>query len=226
MIAKQKTSARNVLVVEDDWDARQIYSATLQHAGHTVRTASTVRAARAAVQERRPDVVTLDCRLPDGNGLDLLGAWKRPGHPMAEVPVIVVTAFSEREHFDTATAAGADGFIVKPCPPDALVAFLQRVAMAAKPTRRLPRFRMDDVPLKAPPIVFPCGRPAETATLHRVDATHFQAFCSTCVRPSPVLQGDLQDALRAVVALGWVTGRTGGWSCPVCRSRATDRGAA
>lgn len=219
------TKGKHVLVVEDDFDAQQIYSATLKHSGYTVVTASTVRAAREAARERRPDVVTLDCRLPDGNGIDLLAAWRRPKHEMNGVPVVVVTAFSEREHFDAATAAGADGFIVKPCPPDALVAFLARMAIASRPTRRLPRVRMEDIH-RAPPIVFPCGRPTETATLHRIDASRFQALCATCMRPSPVFRGEIHEALREVVALGWITTRVGGWACPICRSRVTSRGAA
>jgi DNA-binding response OmpR family regulator len=218
-------TGKHVLVVEDDFDAQQIYSATLKHSGYVVVTASTVHAARSAVRERKPDIVTLDCRLPDGNGLDLLATWRQPRHEMSAVPVVVVTAFSEREHFDAATAAGADAFIVKPCPPDALVAFLARIAMAAKPTRRLPRVRMDD-PQRAPPIVFPCGRPTETATLHRIDASRFQALCATCMRPSPVVRGDIQEALREVVGLGWITTRLGSWACPICRTRVTSRGAA
>src|SRR5688572_16487106 len=155
------SSVRRVLVVEDDFDAQQIYAATLRHAGYVVVTAGGIRAAREAVRDKRPDIVTLDCRLPDGNGLDLLASWRQPRNEMATVPVVVVTAFSEREHFDAATAAGADAFIVKPCPPDALTAFLARIASAAKPTRRLPRVRMDDA-MRAPPVVFPCGRPTET----------------------------------------------------------------
>jgi len=214
-----------VLVVEDDYDAQQIYTATLRHANYEVTSATTVADAREAVRTRRPDIVTLDCRLPDGNGLDLLATWKGPRHEMAGVPVVVVTAFSERAHFDAATAAGADAFIVKPCPPDALLAFLARIVMSAKPTRRLPRFRMEDVP-KAPPIVFPCGRPSDTATLHRIDSNRYQALCARCMRPSPVARGDIQDALREFVALGWVTTRTGGWACRVCASRSKDRGAA
>lgn len=219
------TAGKHVLVVEDDYDAQQIYSATLKHAGYVVVGASTVRAAREAVRDRRPDLVTLDCRLPDGNGIDLLASWRQPRNEMAAVPVVVVTAFSEREHFDAATAAGADAFIVKPCPPDALLAFLSRIAIAAKPTRRLPRIRMDDV-LRAPPIVFPCGRPTDTATLHRIDATRYQALCASCLRPSPRLRGEIHEALREVVGLRWITTRTGGWACPVCRSRVTSRGAA
>lgn len=211
---------KHVLVVEDDFDAQQIYSATLKHAGYVVVTASTIRSAREAIRDRRPDIVTLDCHLPDGNGLDLLASWRQPRSDMATVPVIVVTAFSEREHFDAATAAGADAFIVKPCPPEALVAFLARIGVAAKPTRRLPRIKMDATQ-HAPPIVFPCGRPMETATLHRIDATRYQALCATCMRPSPVVRGELHEALREVVGLGWNTTRVGGWACPVCLSRAS-----
>lgn len=215
---------KHVLVVEDDWDAREIYGGVLRHAGHAVTCVGTVRDGAEAARARRPDVVVLDCNLPDGSGLSLLSAWKS-SPAMASIPVIVVTAYSERDHIDAATRAGADAFVVKPCPPDALVAFLDRAVLAAKPTRKLARFRMSSE-VRSPPIVFPCGRDADAATLHRLDATRYQALCASCLRPSPVIHADLYQALREIVALGWTTGRTGGWTCPICRSRATTRGAA
>jgi DNA-binding response OmpR family regulator len=217
---------KHVLVVEDDWDAREIYGAVLRHRGHDVTCVGTVRAGHEAARARRPDVVILDCNLPDGNGLGLLATWRKPSSGMADVPVIVVTAFSERDHIDAATRAGADAFVVKPCPPDALLAFLERAVLASKPTRKLPRYRMS-ASMRAPPIVFPCGRGADAATLHRLDATRYQALCAGCLRPSPVVHGDVYQALREVVALGWTTNPTGGgWTCPICRSRSSTRGAA
>lgn len=115
-----------VLVVEDNDDAVHIYSATLRHQGYEVVSATTLEAARAAVLEKKPDVVVLDCRLPDGDGIGLLERWRRPGSPMARVPVIVVTASGVRQDVSAAMAAGADVFVQKPCPGDVLVAYVER----------------------------------------------------------------------------------------------------
>lgn len=208
---------KHVLVVEDDANASIIYAATFEHAGFDVATAGTLKEAAAAARTRRPSIVVLDCNLPDGNGLELLASWKRSSE-MASVPVVVVTAFSEPEHVDAASEAGADGFMVKPCVGDALTSFIKRVLAAAKPTRPVLRLRMS-ARLAAAPIMFPSGPPMETAILHRIDDAHFHAQCGSCHRSSPVVQGTMQDVLRRVVELGWLTSRTGAWTCPICHHR-------
>lgn len=131
-----RSSARKtVLVVEDDYDAREIYRATLRHAGFRVIEAPTVQDARNAVRAILPDVVVLDCRLPDGDGLQLVNAWR--DSKMGSVPVIVVSAHKERQDLDAALVAGADLFVPKPCPGNVLAAHINRVMHSASPTRRL-----------------------------------------------------------------------------------------
>lgn len=115
-----------VLVVEDNDDAIDIYGSSLRHHGYEVISAPTLEEARAHALARRPDVVVLDCRLPDGDGIGLLERWRRPGSPMAKVPVIVVTASGVRQDVSAAMAAGADVFVQKPCPGDVLAAYVER----------------------------------------------------------------------------------------------------
>lgn len=126
---------KTVLVVEDDYDAREIYRATLRHAGFRVIEAPTVKDARDAVRAILPDIVVLDCRLPDGDGLELVNTWR--DSKMASVPVIVVSAHRERQDLDAALLAGADCFVPKPCPGNVLAAHINRVIHAAAPTRRM-----------------------------------------------------------------------------------------
>lgn len=215
--ARRSIERKHVLVVEDDPDASIIYEATLAHAGYEVETALTLKDAAAAARARRPSIVVLDSNLPDGSGLTLLARWKRSS-AMASVPVVVVTAFSHPEHVEAASEAGADAFMVKPCVGEALTSFLGRVLAASKPTRPVLRLPMSGR-FSAPPVMFPTGQPSESATLHRVDDSHFHAQCGLCHRSSPVVHGSLQDTLRRVVELGWVAGRHGAWSCPICRRR-------
>lgn len=124
-----------VLLVEDDYDARVIYRTTLKHAGYRVIEAPTVKDARDAVRAIVPDVVVLDCRLPDGDGLELVNAW-RVGS-MASVPVIVVSAHRERQDLDAALLAGADSFVPKPCPGNILAGHIDRALRAGASTRRV-----------------------------------------------------------------------------------------
>lgn len=130
---------KTVLLVEDDPDARTIYATTLRFVGYHVVEAPTVSDARLVVSSLLPDAVVLDCRLPDGDGLQLLNAWR--DSDMGRVPVIVVTAHGDRQDVEAARHAGADVFVPKPCPGNVLAAHVDRVILAKAPTRRL-RARM------------------------------------------------------------------------------------
>ena len=122
-----------ILLVEDDYDARAIYRATLSYAGYRVIEAPTVKDARDAVRAIVPDVVVLDCRLPDGDGLQLVDGWRTGS--MARVPVIVVSAHRERQDLDAALLAGADSFVPKPCPGNILAGHVDRAIRAGTPRR-------------------------------------------------------------------------------------------
>lgn len=124
-----------VLLVEDDFDAREIYRATLTYAGYRVIEAPTLKDARNAVRAFLPDIVVLDCRLPDGDGLELLQTWR--DSKMSKVPVIVVSAHRERQDLAAAHIAGADLFVPKPCPGNVLAAHIDRVITSGTPTRRV-----------------------------------------------------------------------------------------
>lgn len=132
---RAKSTRKTILLVEDDVDARDIYRTTLNHVGYRVIEAPTVQAARDAVRAFLPDIVVLDCRLPDGDGLELVNGWR--DSKMGNVPVIVVSAHRERQDLDAAVLAGADLFVPKPCPGSVLAAHVERVIHSGTPTRRV-----------------------------------------------------------------------------------------
>jgi two-component system response regulator DevR len=64
----------------------------------------------AAVQSLRPDVILLDLRLPDGDGLDLCRQAKR----LQPCPrILCLTSYSSPQLMVAAVAAGADGYLLK-----------------------------------------------------------------------------------------------------------------
>lgn len=115
-----------VLVVEDNVDAQFITSSILCHVGYDVMKAGSVDEAHRLAEKRRPDLVLLDCALPDGDGLELAQRWRKD-LAMSAVPIIVLTAFSARQDVEAALLAGADAFLVKPCTNEALLAQVKRL---------------------------------------------------------------------------------------------------
>jgi CheY-like chemotaxis protein len=115
-----------VLVVEDEAPNRALLRAVfgrasdprLRHA--TLIEAPDLTTARSAIESHRVEIVLLDIRLPDGNGLTL--AQELRNRPAADRPRVVVLSASvlpgERE---AALAAGVDRFLGKPYRPSELV---------------------------------------------------------------------------------------------------------
>lgn len=127
---------RQVLLVEDNLETQQITEATLRHAGFDVIVADTIASAIAASSAQRPDVVLLDCRLPDGDGLELVHQW-RADALMRDVPVIVLTAFYARQDMEAALLAGVDAFLVKPCAGSILAMQIEKVLAGQRPSRTM-----------------------------------------------------------------------------------------
>ena len=71
--------------------------------------------AAAAVRQHRPDVVLMDIRMPQTDGITATAALRRLDPPPQ---VIVLTTFQADEHVVAALRAGASGFLVKDTPPD------------------------------------------------------------------------------------------------------------
>ena len=134
--AHPRSQTRVVLVVEDNEDAQVITTSTLRHFGYDVIKAECVAEARQLARQQKPDAVVLDCRLPDGDGLDLARSWRRDP-TMKTVPIIVLTAFSARQDVEAALLAGADAFLVKPVAGALLAAEVDKVLAGPRPSQTM-----------------------------------------------------------------------------------------
>lgn len=122
------TRPLRILVVEDEPVNRALLRAVIGTAtrlgGTEVDEADTLAGARILVHDRDPDVLILDVRLPDGNGLEL--ARELPPQGTAGRPRVVVMSASvlppDRE---AALTAGGDAFLGKPFLPRDLIAVLE-----------------------------------------------------------------------------------------------------
>ena len=116
-------SATRILVVDDEPSARRGLEKLLRQVGYAVDTAKDGKEALAVASEHPPDVVVTDLRMPEMDGMALLGKL-RESDP--DLPVIVATAFGEVSSAVTAMRAGAADYLTKPIDFDALLLAIER----------------------------------------------------------------------------------------------------
>ncbi|MEK6611034.1 MAG: sigma-54 dependent transcriptional regulator, partial [Gemmatimonadota bacterium] len=124
-------AGERLLIVEDDALLRSVLAERLQHEGIEVVAAGTLREARAGLDTVAPDVVLLDLRLPDGEGLDLLREAAHGGDSVW----VVMTAHATVSLAVEALKLGAHDFLEKPFSLDRAVATV-RQALAVTALRR------------------------------------------------------------------------------------------
>jgi len=126
-------SAPYILVVDDEPDIRTLVQEILQDEDYQVATADNGAAARAALRERRPDLVLLDVWMPDVDGITLLNEWSENG--VLPCPVIVMSGHGNVETAVEATRLGAYDFLEKPLSMAKLLLTTQRALEADRLVR-------------------------------------------------------------------------------------------
>jgi len=119
-----------ILHLEDEELNRRLLRAVLERAADprlrsaVIDEAPDIESARQFLSSTFPDIVLLDVRLPDGNGLEFMGEI-RSAHPSARVVVMSASVLaSERAE---AMRAGCDAFVGKPYSAAELTDMLGRV---------------------------------------------------------------------------------------------------
>jgi two-component system nitrogen regulation response regulator GlnG len=121
-------SAR-IWVVDDERAVRFVLSTALREAGHAVEGFENAADALAALGDRPPDLLFTDVRMPGDDGLVLLDKLKA-AHP--DLPVIVMSAYTDIASTAGAFRGGAYEFLSKPFDLDAAVALAERALPAAR----------------------------------------------------------------------------------------------
>ena len=115
------------LVVDDSTVNRRILASLLESAGVRVITAAGGLEAIALARKHRPDVIFMDLRMGDLDGLrGDAPAARRPA--TADIPVIAVTASAFGDTRAAAREAGCVDYLPKPVRAEALFAALQRIS--------------------------------------------------------------------------------------------------
>ncbi|MCD6384802.1 response regulator [Candidatus Sumerlaeota bacterium] len=86
---------------------------TLTNEGYDVITATNGMDGLALAEEERPDLIILDLLMPEMDGFEVLEQLKA-NEVTGEIPVIVVSAVSEKDKVKAALTRGIDYYIIKP----------------------------------------------------------------------------------------------------------------
>ncbi|RYD17800.1 MAG: response regulator [Lysobacteraceae bacterium] len=109
-----------IIMAEDDEIVAEIVRDALIAAGHGVGILSDGVEALRVIRARKPDLVILDCNMPELSGLLVLRQM-RDSPELHAMPVLVLTARDSRRDEEIAFYEGADDYMRKPFEPDQLV---------------------------------------------------------------------------------------------------------
>jgi len=107
---RDKMKKKKILVVDDEVDFVNIIKMRLEANNYEVITASGGKEALERVVRDKPDVVLMDVLMPEIGGIDALAKIRQADK---NLPVFMITGFSNEERFASANKLNATGFIMK-----------------------------------------------------------------------------------------------------------------
>jgi phosphate regulon transcriptional regulator PhoB len=132
---------KNILVVEDEIDIRELICHHLKKEGFRPLPTSDGETAYAEVQKNLPDAIVLDLMLPGMQGLEFCRILRGKDRT-SRVPILILTAKEEEIDKLVGFEMGADDYITKPFSPRELIArlraVLRRAGEAPSPEQRPP----------------------------------------------------------------------------------------
>ncbi|MGC2352371.1 MAG: sigma-54 dependent transcriptional regulator [Candidatus Udaeobacter sp.] len=118
-----KTENHRVLIIDDERPVLMTLEALLKRHGYQVETAPTAAQGLKVLKSKSPTLVLLDLRLPDADGLEMLGRIKTE---LPEVQVIILTAHDSLHNAIESIKRGAYHFISKPYAPEELLSLVEK----------------------------------------------------------------------------------------------------
>jgi two-component system cell cycle response regulator DivK len=129
------TKSALILVVDDFADNRDMYARFLEFSGFRAETASNGEEALEKAFALRPDLVVMDLSLPGLDGWEATRRLKRDERTK-HTPVVAVTGHAFTGSEKSATDAGCDGYISKPCLPADLLLEIRRVLAGSRKAQK------------------------------------------------------------------------------------------
>jgi CheY-like chemotaxis protein len=125
-----------ILVCEDDPIHRELIRASLARGDYRIFEIEDGRHLTEAVKSTRPDMVILDRRMPETDGIEIL-AQLRSDPEVGDVSVLVVSGAVREADRNAAFDAGADEFVAKPFSPRELAATVAKLVAVSRAGRRV-----------------------------------------------------------------------------------------
>lgn len=125
----------DVLVVDDEPDARELVGYVLSRSGMTVRLAESAAEALSLLDEFHPQVIVSDIGMPGQDGYSLIRSIRTLEGEKRDIPAIALTAFATNQDRARALVEGFNMHMAKPVEPSNLVAAVMELA---GPTGREP----------------------------------------------------------------------------------------
>lgn len=122
----------NILIIEDDVAFCKVLEKFLTKNGHDVATSFSAAEAKGKIAEKTFDLIITDLRLPNYDGLDLLGEIKQD---FPATPVVLMTGYADINTAVKAMKKGASDYISKPFNPDEVLIIINK---ALKESQEIP----------------------------------------------------------------------------------------
>lgn len=117
-----KKNIRSILIIDDEEDLCWLLSSALKQKGYHVNTANSIDAGTRSLK-KNPDLIFLDLKLPDGDGMNMLPDIK------AECPetfMVIISAYGSDDRMVDAKEKGVHSFIDKPFSEEKIIHILKQ----------------------------------------------------------------------------------------------------
>ena len=139
----QREAHQLVLIVDDDSDTNVLLKSVLKFSGFNVSGALSGKDALEKTAYYHPDLILLDLMMPEMDGFETLQKLRS----ITNVPVVILSALSEKDKIVQGLRMGADDYITKPFNNDELAERIRAVLRRAGRDERGSHFEFEDVGL-------------------------------------------------------------------------------
>ncbi|MDD2789067.1 MAG: EAL domain-containing protein [Sulfurimonas sp.] len=124
----------SLMLVEDDVELRSMLERILSREIKTVKSYELACEALIALESSKPDMIITDIKMPTMNGLEMIAVIRRL---YGDIPIIVLSAFSESEYFIKSIDLKVNHFLTKPVDIEKLLETIQTVSSELLKTQEL-----------------------------------------------------------------------------------------